>query len=494
MNQLHDLHMPIVDISDVAMPDDPWLINTSVGTSTYGNYTNESCMIVEDLQQRGLFEESRRRIAVWLKHQSSVGMAGRFSDQDGVFYGAGGFEGGHYYNQHHGWALWAIANQFLYERDEQWFGEVADAVVAGADWVFRQRQLTMGGVPFSRGWEYGFLPPGGLEDVGDFWCWLSTNALTWRGVDTAARALEMIGHEQAPRIRTEANAYRGDLIAGFDRMRRYSPLVRLRNGRWVPQFPSRIYRRGRDIGWIREVLEGSVYLLISGLYGPNTRAAGWILDDFQDNRYHNPPFGYPRHDQSAEWIDRGGFSIQPNLLAGLLPHLDRDEPKAYLWMLFNGIMSCHRQETGAITEHPMPDLGFSNNVPFKTSDQANAIKWLRYMFVYWTDDLLHLGRAVPRDWFDHRSRTGVERVATPHGSVSVMYDTKADQSAITAEVELSLYESPKRILLRFRPQHAKPIRSATVNGKPAVVANAKRGDVDLTGYHGQLTVTAHYDL
>ena len=492
LDQLHDLHLVITDISDVAMPDDPRLINTSVGTSTYGNFTNESCMIVEDLQQRGLFDEARRRLAVWLKYQSSVGMTGRFSDQEGVFYGAGGFESGQYYNQHHGWALWALANQFLYERDARWFGQVADAVIAGADWVFRQRRHTMGDACCSRGWEHGFLPPGGLEDVGDFWCWLSTNALTWRGIDTTARALELLGHAEAPRIRAEADAYRCDLIAGFDRMRRYSPLVRLHDGRWVPNFPSRIYRRGRDIGWIREVLEGSVYLLIAGLYPPQSREADWILNDFQDNRYHTPPFGYVRHDPGLEWIDRGGFSIQPNLLAGLLPHLDRDEPEVYIWMCFNALASCLRQENGAISEHPMPELGYSNSVAFKTSDQANAVKWLRYMFVYWTADTLYFGRAVPRYWFDHRRPIGVERVATPHGSVSVTYDTAADQTAITAEVDVALHDTAPRIVLRFRPRHAKPIRKATVNGKPAVVAHAEKGDVDLTGLQGQCTVIARY--
>lgn len=54
--------------------------------------------------------------------------------------------------------------------------------------------------------------------------------------------------------------------------------MRLRDGRWVPNYPSRPYRRGRDCGWIREALEGSIYLLISGLYTEDTRAAGWILD------------------------------------------------------------------------------------------------------------------------------------------------------------------------------------------------------------------------
>ena len=41
----------------------------------------------------------------------------------------------------------------------------------------------------------------------------------------------------------------------------------------------------------------------------------------------SPPYGYPLVNEREEWFDRGGFSVQPNLLAGCLPYLDRDEPE-----------------------------------------------------------------------------------------------------------------------------------------------------------------------
>ena len=140
-------------------------------------------------------------------------------------------------------------------------------------------------MPNSRGWERGFLPAGGLEDVGDWNYWLSTNALTWAGVDRVAEAFEAIGHPEARRMRKESDAYRRDLIAGFETARRHTPLVPLRDGRWGPNYPSRLYLRGRDVGWIREVLEGSIYLLITGLYDPDSKQAGWIVDDFQDKEF-----------------------------------------------------------------------------------------------------------------------------------------------------------------------------------------------------------------
>ena len=493
LNDLHAMHATHVAITDFAMPDDRRLINTSVGASTYGNFTNESCMIVEELDQRGRHDEARRRIETWLKYQGTVGLLGRFTDHDGVFYGAGGAESGQSYCQHHSWVLWIIGRHFAFTGDRAWLKSVAGQLIDGMEWVFRQRRATLKKQPFSRGWERGFLPAGGLEDVDDYFYWLSTNVLTWRGCDTAAGALEAIDHPEARRLRREADAFGRDVRRGFDVARQQSPLVRLRDGRWVPTYPSRLYRRGRDQGWIREVLEGSVYLLLSGLIGPKDRAAKWILDDFHDNRYMNPPYGYALLDPEAEWWSRGGLSIQPNLLAGLMPHLDRDEIEVYLWMFFNCWVACWRDEIGAMVEHPMPVLGYSNAAHFKTSDQANAVKWLRYMFVYdHPDGTLHLGRALPRKWFAQGDPIWAERVATPYGTVDVRYQPEASAKRVTATVNLKLREQPRRTLVRFRHPEAKAIRSVRVNGKAHRAFDAKSGDVDVTARSGRLTIEVRY--
>lgn len=439
LTTLHETHLAHVQVTDIAMPDDPGLINTSVGSSTYGNYTNESCMIIRELTERNLLDEARKRLAVWVKYQGTAPQPGNFTDYEGMYFGAGGFEDGAY-NQHHGWALWAMADHYLFTHDDEWMASVADSIIAASDWVFRQRRNTMASLPHSRGWEYGFLPAGSLEDVEDFQYWLSTNVLTWRSVEWAARALELAGHPEAARVRHEADAFGEDLRKGFTVSRETAPLVRLRDGRWVPIFPSRLYRRGRDEGWIRETLEGSVYLLIAGLFDPASEEAGWILDDFQDNRYSRAPYGYTIDDFGLTWQYRAGFSIQPNLLAGLMPHLDRDEPDIYLWMFYNAWAACYRAEANCMTEHPMPYLGFSNCAQFKTSDQANAMMWLRYTLVYANDEGLFIGRAKPKAW----KTASLQRVRTHYGLVSVRYDGNV------AEVNLDLHTQPKQTVLRFR--------------------------------------------
>ncbi|MGB9619144.1 MAG: hypothetical protein ACPL7K_01875, partial [Armatimonadota bacterium] len=493
LDALYKSHLAHVDITDFRMPAEPDLINTSVGTSTYANYCNESCMIIEELDQRGLHEEARRRLAVWLKYQGTKALRGNFTDCDGVFFGSGGFEGGDSYDQHHGWVLWNLAEHYFMTGDDAWYRSIADQVVKGVDWVARQRKTTMGELPHSRGWERGWFAAGALEDVDDYFYWLSTNCLTWRGVDASARALEAVKHPEAARVRAEADDFKECLIRGFEISRQHAPLVRLRDGRWVPNYPSRLYRRGRDVGWIREVLEGSVYLLISGLYDPNSKQAGWILDDFQDNRYMGPLWGYPFPAPQLNWWDYGGFSNQPNLLAGLMPHLDRDEPEIYIWMFFNAWAACYREEINAMVEHPSPYLGFSNSAHFKTSDQANAVKWLRYMFVYVTrDGTLHFGRAIPRDWFSDGRDIYVEKVGTRYGEVGIRYISAAASGRITAEADLGLRSQPARILVRIRHPEKLPIKSVTVNGTQHTKFDAQKGDIDISSLTGKVKIEALY--
>lgn len=492
LNNFYKAHSTHVEITDFSLPSDPYLIETSVGSSTYANYVNESCMIIQELDERGLHDEALRRLSVWLKYQGTMALVGNFSDHDGVFFGCGGFEGGPTYDQHHGWALWALAEHYFLTRDDAWFKSIAGQMVKGVDWVFRQRKLTMTQLPHSRGWEYGFMPAGSLEDVDDYFYWLSTNAMTYRGVDRVAMALEAIGHPDAARVRMEADAYHKDLIKGFETMRQHTPLARLRDGRWIPTYPSRLYMRGRDVGWIRELLEGSVYLLIGGLYDDNSKQAKWILDDYQDNRYMNPSYSYPIYGAADGWYDFGGFSCQPNLLAGLMPYLDRDEPEVYIWMFFNAFSSTYREEVNAMVEHPCPILGYSNGAITKTSDESNSIKWLRYMYVYAPGDTLYLGRALPRAWFADGREISADRVSTRFGDVSVKYKSEVGQGKITCLAHIPTDRRPAKILARMRHPEKLPIKSVLVNGEAYTKFDPIKGDVDLTGLSGDVVVEAKY--
>jgi len=94
-----------------------------------------------------------------------------------------------------------LAEHYRFSRDDAWLRTAASGIVAAADWIILETKRTANRLPLER----GLLPPGDLEDIGDWWPWLSTSCYTWRGLDSAAWALEQIHHPDAGRIRQQAD-------------------------------------------------------------------------------------------------------------------------------------------------------------------------------------------------------------------------------------------------------------------------------------------------
>ncbi|MGQ9455113.1 MAG: hypothetical protein ACUVRS_09360 [Armatimonadota bacterium] len=222
-----------------------------VGTFHYGVYTNESVMMTTELDRRGYHDVARKAYETWIHYQGTVGLPGDYSTKEGVFYGAGGCQAGGY-NQHHGWCLWGLAEHYWFTRDEAWLRRVAPAIVKGCDWIINERKRTFGeeytGI---RAIERGLLSPGSLEDIGDWKSWMSNNVMSYWGLKSAAKALAAIGHPEAPWLLREAAAYREDIRKAFFEAMVRSPVARLRDGTYVPIFPSEVHCRGRSAGYAR---------------------------------------------------------------------------------------------------------------------------------------------------------------------------------------------------------------------------------------------------
>jgi len=440
-------------------------IMARVGSFKYGVYSNESCMCISDLDRRGYSDLAERCLETLLHYQGTVGLSGSFSSKEGQFYGAGGYEHGQYYVQHHGWVLWCLAQHYLYTRDVDWLHRAAPGIVKGCDWIARERQATkIEGPDGKRVLQWGMLPVGGLEDVGDWYHWLSNNVFNWWGLQSAASALTAIAHPEAARLAREASEYGDDIRAAWQEASVRSPLVRLRDGSFVPHFPSRLYLRGRDYGWIRETLEGAIHLICTGLLDPDSREADWIVRDYEDNRYLSPEYGYVLRDEAREWFDQGGFSRQPNLLWGPISYLLRDNVPQYLRAYFNSFAVAFRSDTRMLTEHPLPTFADWAGDHFKTSDEAQSTNWLRLMFIHEMGDQLYLGQALPRQWLADGSRVAIRRAVTHFGGMSMEIESAVARGHITIRLDPPRRNPPSRIHLRLRHPDGAPIQAVEVDG------------------------------
>ncbi|MBN1844646.1 MAG: hypothetical protein JW810_03115 [Sedimentisphaerales bacterium] len=456
-------------------------LHAHVGTFHYGVYPNESVMMISDLDRRGLHEQARHNLDAFLHYQGTVSLPGNFKSREGQFYGAGGHETGGY-NKSHGYVMWNMAQHWWLTWDRAWMDASAPRLVKACDWVVRERRTTMkllddGTKPL----EYGWLPSGSLEDVTDYWYWLATNSATVWGFQALAGALADFGHPEGPRLQEEARAFYIDFLRGITESRIRCPVVRLRDATYVPKIPSRLYQRGRAHGWLRETLEGALFLPAYGLLAPDAPETKWILKDYEDNLYISERYGYAIPAFEEFWFSRGGFSMQANLLDGPLPYLWRDDVKHYVRAYFNGFASAFYPEIRMCNEHSLPELGYPRGDHFKSSDEAQSTYWLRLMFVNEVGPTLYLGQALPRYWLAQGNRIGITHAPSRFGVLSFSVESRSAEGLIKAFLDPPRRNPPERIVLRLRHPAGSRIKGVTVNGRPYEQFDADREWIILPG-------------
>ena len=457
------------------------LLHAHVGTFYYGVYPNESAMMISDLDRRGLHEHAQHNLDSFLHYQGTVSMPGNFRSSEGQFYGAGGHETGGY-NKSHGYVMWNMAQHWRLRRDRTWMEQAAPKLIKSCDWVSNERKATMkfpdGG---TKPLEYGWLPTGSLEDVTDYWHWLATNSATAWGFQALAGALADYGHPEGPRLQKEAQAFYDDFMRGITESRIRCPVVRLRDATYVPKIPSRLYERGRAHGWLRETLEGAMFLPAYGLLDPDAPETEWILKDYEDNLYISERYGYAIPAFEEFWFSRGGFSMQANLLDGPLPYLWRDDIKHFIRAYFNGFASAFYPEISMCNEHSLPELGYPRGDHFKSSDEAQSTYWLRLMFINEMGPKLYLGQAVPRYWLSHGNKVGIRNAPSNFGVLSFTMESKSAEGLIKAVLDPPRRNPPESIFLRLRHPDGGRIKSATVNNQPYDRFDADKEWIILSG-------------
>ncbi|MEM3816424.1 MAG: hypothetical protein QW341_06215, partial [Candidatus Bathyarchaeia archaeon] len=464
-----------------------------VSSSNYGVFANESAMVISELDRRGLYDEAERRLDVFIRYQGTAVMAGKYSTAKGVFFGAGGYECGDY-GQHHGWVLWAFAEHYKHTRDKEWLRRVAPNLIEACNWIIEERKATMKTINGKKVIEYGFLPPGSLEDVREFWHWIATNAHAYRGLKSVAEILSEINHPEAERLSKEAEAYREDLLSSITEAMVRSPIVKLRDGTWVPYVPSRVDRRGRDIGWIRETLEGAMHLILCGLIDPYSKIAEWIMKDYEDNRYISDEYGYsiPSLDFDRYWFSRGGFSMQPNLYGFQIPYLLRGKIKHFLRAVFNSFAVAFYPDVYMLTEHPLPTMADWAGDHFKTSDESIACYCLRLMLIHEKGDTLTLLPAVPSKWLENGKHICVEKASTHFGTLSFAVESRIDEGFIKIYLEPPTRNPPKHIELHVKHPNGLKIRGVKVDGREWTKYDPENSSILLYGFTKPVEITVYY--
>jgi hypothetical protein len=487
----------------------------------YQVFANESTFQTLFLDRIGDHETSANYMETFLRLQGSVPMPGTFTgDQKSVLHGTKVDGDYNYtmgpYNLDHGTVLWGLAQHYLMSHDSQWLERVAPKMLEAAEWIIEQRSQTKQTDENGQAaLHYGLLPAGRLEDNDDWGYWFANNAYAWLGLRDTARAFQRAGLPAADRLTREADAYIKDLRAAVKRTSELAPVVRLRNGVYVPFVPPRVYQRFRYFGPMRsgyysrykkdtlltfrlsatrEALYGPMILITTGVLDPHDALSEAILDDWEDNITLSSSLGQHIHGvvEDEYWFSRGGMVFQPNLQNPIQAYLLRNEVPAAVRSIYNAMTACLYPDVTAFTEE-YRRWKVGSGPMYKIPDEARFVNRVCDMLAMEVGEDLWLAAGTPRRWLEPGRRIEVYDIETAFGKVAYEMRHGDKPGTIEANVVVPDRVRPQKILLFVRSPFERPIKSVRINGQDWQQWDSDREAVVLPVRPGTLQVAVSYD-
>ncbi len=467
-------------------------------TYTYGACGNEACLQIRHLDQCGYHDRAQMYLETFLATQGWRELDGNFRSAEGTLQALDIYDGEaigrHFsYNLDHGFIMECLAEHYWLSGDRAWLERVAPKLIAACDFVIRERQATKeldgAGEPVAH---YGLLPAGHLEDNPEWQYWFAVNAHAHGGMKAIAEALADIGHPEAQRLRQEAEAYRQDIRRAVWRARVHSPVVRLRDGTYIPHIPTRTGLQGRDYGWFREGAYGPLHLVDGGVLEPDEPEVTWILKDLEDNIFVTWAYGWAT-DLERGWFSCGGVAVQANLLNNGLVYLRRGQIKHAVRALLNNLGLNLYRDVRAFTEHPVVEPGHGVGPFYKTPDECGFLVSLRRYLVLEEGESLHLAKGLPACWLQNAPGVQLKRAATHFGTVSLAIRPSPEGDRLEADLSLQLRRQPARAILYLRHPAGKRMREVRIDGEPWEEWDPQAYAIGLPLGREQLRVVAVYE-
>ena len=408
------------------------------------------------------------------------------------------------------WHLWTLGEHYQLYRDANWLRGVAPDVARVADWIGRQTEKTKlkasslppeqrsrlpqsvrrdkdSAPPVAP--EYGLMPPGVMADWNSFAYHYAMNAYYYAALREVGSALSELPTSNSSGSRgtltdvavlraslsalTHAADLRTNLLRAYRWTQAQAPALPLRNGTWIPHYPSQVHSPGKlaeffpgqDAGrsWCYDVEIGAHQLVPTDVLDPRDREVECMLDHMEDVQFLSDGwFDYPATMNEQDWFNLGGFSkVQPYYTRNCELYALRDDVKPFVRSYFNTIAAMLNPEVLTLWEH------FNHSGAWdKTHETGYFLHQTRTMLVTERGDELWLAPFITCNWLNDGQALSVSQAPTRFGPVSYQLESHLAQGYIRATIQPPARETPSRIVLRLRHPEGRPIRSVTVNGKP----------------------------
>lgn len=339
--------------------------------------------------------------------------------------------------------LYAVSQNYLLSHDRAALEALLPYSLKALDWCLQEIQRSAGRPDTARGLVWAPLNDGTGEGA-----WAFTQAYIYAGLDFFGRVLREIGHPRATECQAAAGEFRRSVEHAFGAATLRSPIVQLRDHTWIPYVPCEALtpRRLLDQWYATDVDTGASHLLRLEALPSLGVLADSLIQDHEDNLFLNG------------W----GMANEPVYNPLSTAYLLRDDPLAVI-RGFYSYMACAFSHAAL---EPVEHRWFWGQYFGPPSTDGAWFDLYRHMLIReMNDDSLFLAQATPRKWLDNGQRIEVRNAPTYFGKLSFTIDSRVGEGRIQTDIAMPDIRLPRSLILRLRHPEAKPIQSATVNGK-----------------------------
>lgn len=479
----------------------PW-----IAAMSYGPLESEAHSVIRGMDFLGHHEFARRGLEYFIHR-----------------YNTNGFLTTGYTTFGTAWHLWTLGEHYGLTRDTNWLRQVTPEIKQVGRWIVAQTEKTKRGAapgfteadaktawvrrpsePFlAPGYvpESGLMPPGVMADWNAFAYHFCLNGYYAAALHYLGDALATLGDAEAGRFQQTARDLSRDTTRSFALTRAASPAVPLRDGTWVPYYPSQVHSPGEladffpgeDAGrsWCYDVELGAHQLVPAGVLDPFDGAVEPMLNHMEDVQFlADGWFDYPARENARDWFNLGGFSkVQPYYCRNCEIYALRDDVKPFVRSYFNTLAAMVNPEVLTFWEH------FHHSGAWdKTHETGYFLHQTRTMLVQERGAELWLAPMITGNWLQDGMTVAVTNAPTRFGRVSYRLASNVARGQIEAEIEPPLEQPPLRIVLRLRHPNGGPITGVTVNGARQEDFDPQRNLVRLPPDRGRLRVVANFAL
>lgn len=357
----------------------------------------------------------------------------------------------------HGAVLHAVCHHALLTDDRAFIDRWIEPILRACDFIRSARAaVNHDGVR-------GVLPPAVATDQG-----VATQAVWnvgwhYRGLTSARRLLERIGHARAPEVAQESDEFREVFVAALREQTKAMPVWTDAAGRTHHLVPTSLSAGG---DWTHGFYldTGPLFLVYAGLLRADDPLMRSALAYFREGPNHAlfDPHG---HYEQPPVLVREISSCEPCASFNVFHSHQLGDRARFLEGLYSMLAGAHSQQTHVACETRGGITGIAGHM---------GIYAIRLSVV---DDLvepdtLHLLRLVPRAWLKASPVTRFERVPTVFGPVTVRFRLDESSSTLDVEYEPRFHHAPRRVLLHMPLLDS--VTSVRINGK---LRPARPGDV-----------------